>query len=183
MSKKKRKKRAQSTPKTDKNNPKDTPARNRAESAHLGAQSELTSVARGDTRPSDDAIGQFVNDAETHVASQDNLPAVLRPAIFHAEANCRANEGHVMAVATIDGKRLVPVPDGCEKESLFHFLWDALVRSGGKSICFSYAGDDERLWVIYMDKNEGYVASAPIAVAAGAVRVGEWAAKKMERAS
>ena len=150
------------------------------QSGQLSAPSDLPS-ATGDTPPSDDAICQFLNTATAHVASQANIPAALRPALFQAEANCRANEGDVMSVATIDGERLVKVPDDCEKQSLFRFLWEALVDSGGESIWFGFVGDDDRLWVIYMDRDQGYVASASIEIVAGEVVIGDWTVQAMKR--
>ena len=86
-----------------------------------------------------------------------------------------------MSVATIDGKRLVRVPEGVQKEPLFQWLWDALVASDGKSIHFAYAGDDGTLCVIYMSRHEGYVASATITSADTGIEIGDWQIKQMER--
>lgn len=151
------------------------------QSRQLSAPSDPPSVA-GNIPPSDDPICQYLNAATAHVASQAYIPAVLRAAIFQAEANCRANKGNVMSVATIDGKRLMDVPNDCEKESLFKYLWDALIQSGGKSIWFGWVSDNDGLWVIYMDRNEGYVASASIEIVAGEVVIGDWMVQTMQRA-
>jgi len=125
---------------------------------------------------------QALNDAETHLASQAaGIPEALRPALLQAEANCRGNSGHVMSVATIDGKLLVKVPDHIQKEALFHWLWDAMVDSDGRSVHFAFAGDDDTLCVIYMTRDEGYVASAVIVSADAGIQVGDWRIKKMER--
>jgi hypothetical protein len=136
--------------------------------------------------PSEDrrvAICQALNDVEEHIAAQEGIPEFLRPVLVQAEANCRSNRGDVMSVATIDdGRRLVTVPNDVQKESLFHFLWDAMVASDGKSVQFAYTGEDGTLRVIYMTADEeGYVASATIERTDAGVRVGDWRIKKMER--
>ena len=90
---------------------------------------------------------------------RQGIPAILRPALLQAEANCRMNAGDVVPIATIDpGRLLVKVPDGCEKQALFAFLWDALMRSGKHSIQFAFPAEDDSLWVIYMDRDcVGYI--------------------------
>jgi hypothetical protein len=127
------------------------------------------------------AACQALNDAENHLKAQVGIPEALRPALVQAEANCRGNRGYVMSVATIDGKRLVKVPDHIQGESLFHWLWETLVASDEKSIHFAYAGDDDTLCAIYLSRDEGYVASATIISADTGIEIGDWRVKKMER--
>jgi hypothetical protein len=126
---------------------------------------------------------QALNAAEEHLASQSGIPAILRPALMQAEANCRGNAGDVMPIASIDpGRLLVKVPDGCERQRLFEFLWDALMRSNGHSIQFAFAAEDETLQAIYMDRDcVGYTASAPVCTANGKVQLGDWTVKAMPR--
>ncbi len=124
-----------------------------------------------------------LNDAEEHLASQAGIPAVLRPALFQAEANWRMNPGHVAPIATIDpGRLLVNVPNNCETQMLFGFLWNALMRSGKHSIQFAFPAEDDSLWVVYMDRDRvGYIASAPACRAGSAIRLGDWTVKAMPR--
>ncbi len=126
---------------------------------------------------------QALNAAEEHLASQSGIPAILRPALMQAEVNCQVNAGDVMPIASIDpGRLLVKVPDGCEKQALFAFLWDALMRSDGRSIQFAFAAEDDTLQVIYMDRGcVGYTASAPVRTANGKVQLGDWTVKAMPR--
>jgi hypothetical protein len=123
-----------------------------------------------------------LNEAEQHLASQSGIPEVLRPALLQAEANCRGNAGNVAPVASIDGRLCVKVPEHCEEESLFGFLWSSLVRSGGHSIQFAFAAEDDTLRVIYMNTDRvGYMASTPVRTANGSVRLGDWTVKPMPR--
>ena len=124
-----------------------------------------------------------LNDAEKHLASQTWIPDVLRPVLMQAEANCRGNAGDVMAVAAIDhGRLLVKVPDSCQRQSLFEFLWISLERSGGHSIQFAFAGVDETLRVVYMDRDYvGYTASAAIDMSKAGVQLGDWKVEQMPR--
>ena len=129
------------------------------------------------------AACRTLNDAEKHLASQAGIPDVLRNALLQAEANWRMKPGHVMPVATVQPNRqLVKVPDGCEGQRLFEFLWYALLRSNGHSIQFAYPAEDDGLWVIYMDRDRvGYVASAPACRPGGALQLGDWTVKAMPR--
>jgi hypothetical protein len=135
--------------------------------------------------PSEDrsaAMCQALNNAEKHIALQVEIPDTLRPALLQAEANCRGNRGDVMSVATIDdGRRLLTVPGHIQKDTLFRFLWEAMVDSDGRTIHFAFAGDDDTLCVVYMTRDEGYVASATIVSTDAGIRVGNWRIKKMER--
>jgi hypothetical protein len=126
---------------------------------------------------------QALNAAEEHLASQAGIPDILRPALMQAEANFRGNAGNVMPIASIDpGRLLVNVPDGCEKQALFAFLWNALMRSGKRSIQFAFAAEDDTLQVIYMDRDcVGYMASAPVRTANGKVQLGDWTVKAIPR--
>jgi hypothetical protein len=86
----------------------------------------------------------------------------------------------VAPAASIDGRLLVKVPDGCEQQSLFEFLWNALSRSAGHSIQFAFAAQDDTLRVIYMDRDcVGYTASAPVQESDRTVRVGDWKIERM----
>ena len=84
-------------------------------------------------------------------------------------------------VASIDHGRLcVKVPDGCEQQSLFEFLWSALARSDGRSIHFAFAAQDDTLRVIYMARDcVGYAASAPVRTAKGGMQLGAWTIERM----
>jgi hypothetical protein len=86
-----------------------------------------------------------------------------------------------MAVATVQpGMVCVRVPDSCQKQALFEFLWDALARSGGHSIWFGCVDEDDTLWTIYMDTNYiGYVATAPARRTTGTLQLGDWKIERM----
>jgi len=90
-----------------------------------------------------------------------------------------------MAIATITdgGKQLVvQVPESYEQESLFHFLWDSLMQSGGECIEFAFCGDDdESLCAIYMDKTRCYVATVPMNMRNATVQLGDWRIQELER--
>jgi hypothetical protein len=129
-----------------------------------------------------DAACRALNEAEEHLASQVGIPDVLRAALLQAEANCRGNNGQMMPVAAIDnGRLLLRIPDDCQKESLFHRLWDALVDSHGQSVQFGFVGEDDTVRVIYMTMDEGYVASATISPGDAGIQVGDWRIEKMQR--
>ena len=69
-----------------------------------------------------------------------------------------------------------------KRSPLFEFLWDALARSGGRSIQFGCVDEDDKLWAIYMDRDcVGYVASAPIKKVDGGIRLGDWKIERMPR--
>jgi hypothetical protein len=129
----------------------------------------------------EDKFVRALNEAEAHLSSQSHVPASLRSALLQAEANCRANRGDVMEIATIDGKETVKVPLGMQQESLFRFLWDALEQKGGESINFAFASDDDRLCVIYMDRTDGYVAKSSIEKEGDAITLGDWDIRQMEK--
>lgn len=122
-----------------------------------------------------------INDAEQHLASQTGIPTILRPALMQAEANCRANAGNVAPVAVVNpGMQPVKVPDFCQGQALFEFLWDALVRSRKHSIQFAFAAEDDTVRVIFMDLDcVGYTASAPVRTEGGTVQVGDWTVETM----
>ena len=128
------------------------------------------SATQGDI---EDKAVRALNEAETHMSSQSQIPANLRQAILQAEANCRTNRGDVMEIATIDGKETIKVPLGMQQERLFHFLWDSLQQKGGESIHFAFAGDD-RLCVVYLDRTNAYVANSSIKRQGTEVTLGDW---------
>jgi hypothetical protein len=121
-----------------------------------------------------------LNEAERHLASQKGIPAILRPVLLEAEANCRGNAGNVAPIAVVNpGMQVVKVPDVCQGQALFGFLWNALTSSRKHSIQFAFAAQDETLRVIYMDQDHvGYFASAPVQASDPTVRLGGW---KIER--
>jgi truncated hemoglobin YjbI len=122
-----------------------------------------------------------LNEAERHLASQAGIPSILRPALLQGEGNCRGNAGNVAPIAVVNpGTQPVKVPDSCQGEVLHEFLWNALLRLRGHSIQFAFAAEDDRLWVIYMNRDDvGYVASAPIKTVDGGIRLGDWKIERM----
>jgi hypothetical protein len=126
---------------------------------------------------------QLLNDAEQHLASQKGIPELLRPVLLQAEANSRANAGNVAPIAVVNpGMQAVKVPDVCQGQALFGFLWNALLRSRGHSIQFAFAAEDDTLRVIYVDRDcVGYAASAQVRTANGKVQLGDWTVKAMPR--
>jgi hypothetical protein len=129
------------------------------------------SASQGDIK---DKFVRALSDAKSHMSSQSHIPVSLRGAILQAEANCRTNGGEVMEIATIDGKEAVRVPLGIQKERLLSFLLDSLQQKGAESIQFAFAGDDDRLCVIYMDRTEAYVANSSIKRQDTEVTLGDW---------
>jgi len=98
--------------------------------------------------------------------------------------------GHPLGIAGPVGRWLANhprrhrLPEGCERQTLFGFLWAALVRSGGHAIHFAFPAEDETLRVIYMDTDYvGYAASAAIDTSNAAVRLGGWKIERMSRSA
>ncbi len=132
---------------------------------------------------SDELVLRFNEEYKTsksHVDGQNSIPEVIRVALIEAETNSRLNSGDVCAVASINhGEKLVELPDGIEGEELCRCMWDLMMNAGGQSVHFSFATNDERLSVIFLCHDAGYVATASISHEGETVNIGDWQVSAM----
>lgn len=118
--------------------------------------------------------------SKSHVDGQNSIPEVICGALIEAETNSRLNNGDVRAIASINhGEKLLEIPDFYEGEELCRYLWDLMMDAGGQSVHFSFATNDERLSVIFLCHDAGYVATASISHEGDTVNIGDWQVSPM----
>lgn len=141
-------------------------------------------IQGSNSRNEDDELVERFNEAyktsKAHVDGQNSIPEVIRGALIEAETNSRLNSGDVCAVASINhGEKLLEIQDFYEGEELCRCLWDLMMDAGGQSVHFSFATNDERLSVIFLCHDAGYVATASISHEGETVNIGDWQVSAM----